>query len=136
MATPEIDLEIHAPGLDLHRDRWNYHVMFMDEVHRNLPTITRAATSHYSEQGRGSLYVGPRQWMEIIEGEWKASGRFPCDYMRPDEKRDDVDFGPLGDGHRQMMREYKPDSQLILTVLHHPGEMLSAYLIRVPTSRD
>lgn len=128
----DVDLEIHSPGLNLHHERWNYHVMFMDEVHRHARDLAAFARASYERLGRGSIYIGQEQWMAIIEGGWQELTKsFPCEYLTSDQPWPDSPQKRLGDGHRQMIETYDPATQLVLTVLHHPGELLSAYLLRV-----
>jgi hypothetical protein len=131
----DVDLEIHAPGLNLHHERWNHHVLFMDEVHRHARELARFARSRYESGGRGSVFIDPDQWMEIIEGGWeKRSTTLPCSYIAASQTWPGTYRGRLGRGHEQMMAEYDPNDQFVLTVLHHPGELLSAYLLRFPTA--
>lgn len=124
-----IDLEIHVPGLDLHHERWNYHVMFMDEVHRHHEEIRSLAHEYYESRGRGTVFVDPSQWMQIIQAQWTETGTFPCSYVRRSEDPEGLDLGVLGAGFHQMLEEYDPAQQVVLTVLHHPGKLLSTYLI-------
>lgn len=123
-----IKLEIHAPGLDLHQDRWNHHVLFMDRVHEHSDRISACSWQRYTESGRGALFVDEDQWMTVIKGDqWTEDVLFPCAYTN--EAQSGVDATPLGAGFRQMISSYDPESETILLVQHHPGEQLSCYLI-------
>lgn len=131
MAAPDVDLEIHAPGLDLHHERWNYHVMFMDEVHENMQRIAAQAWDFYEKQGRGAVFVDQDQWMSVIRNNWEKEGQsFPCHYVRHGDSIAGVDFGILREGFIEMVREYNPETHLVLTVQHHSSDLLSAYLLK------
>ncbi len=132
MAELDIRLEIHAPGLDLHHRRWNYHVMFMDEVHKHFEAVAALAWGHYQKRGRGTLFVSKEQWLEVIKADWMKNGeRFPCRYIaygsEPEEH--EVDFGSLREGFARMLRDYDPTTHFILSVEHHSAGLLSAYLL-------
>ena len=123
-----IKLEIHVPGLDLHQERWNHHVLFMDRVHDHADRIAACSWKHYSEAGRGSLHVDHEQWMTVIKGDqWTEHQLFPCGYVTEDKTSLDID--PLGAGFREMISDYDPNSEMILLVEHHPGDQLSCYLV-------
>jgi hypothetical protein len=125
----DVALEIHSPGLDLDHGRWNNHVMFMDEVHAHASDLARKASEGFRSRGRGTLWIGSAQWMAVIEGSWeKAQNRFPCEY-RPITGNMPGEIGRLGTGFEEMLTTYDPESQVVLTVLHHPGDLLSAYLL-------
>jgi hypothetical protein len=127
----DVDLEIHSPGLDLNHGRWNNHVMFMDEVHNHALDLARRADDGFKKRGRGTIWIGSAQWMAVIEGSWEnAERRFPCDY-RPITGNMPGEIERLGAGFEEMLTTYDPAMQLVLTVLHHPGELLSAYLLRL-----
>ncbi len=124
-----IKLEIHAPGLDLHHERWNHHVLFMDSVHKHAERVSACAWQTYQEQGRGALFIDKERWMTIIKGDgWTDTTLFPCTHVdaRDSEK---VDAGPLRAGFVQMIAEYDPEREAVLLVEHHPGAQLSSYLM-------
>lgn len=123
-----IKLEIHAPGLDLHQERWNHHVLFMDRVHTHVDRIAACSWQQFTASGRGALFVDADQWMTVIKGDqWTQDVLFPCGYTTA--QQDDVDTVPLGAGFRQLLSGYDPESETILLVQHHPGDQLSVYLI-------
>lgn len=126
----DIDLEIHSPGLDLHHKRWNYHVLFMDEVHDEFDRIAARAREGYREHGRGTVFVDKDRWITVIRGEWDREKRtFPCDYIVPSDA--DIErFAPLREGFKELVRKYDPEKQVVLTVEHHSAGMLSTYLVR------
>ena len=127
----DVDLEIHAPGLDPHHERWNYHVLFMDEVHAELSLIAERAREGYKKKGRGTVFVDKDQWMTIIRGEWNRSDvTFPCEFVSPDEDGVHKKFSALQDGFVQLIQQYNPENQVVLTVEHHGAGLLSTYLIR------
>ena len=131
MPKMDIDLEIHVPGLDLHHERWNYHVIFMDEVHKIYKTIGGLAWRAYEEQGRGVLFIDRDQWMKIIRGRWAEEGEeFPCHYVKVGASRDGVDFEMLRGGFTELLKEYDPEKQVVMVVQHHSADLLSCYLLR------
>lgn len=126
----KIKLEIHAPGLDLHHERWNHHVLFMDKVHAHGDRIAACAWTRTTELGRGALYVDKNDWMEIIKGDaWMESSLFPCTHVDGESGRDVVDTAPLGAGFLEMLETFDPEKEVILLVQHHPGDQLSCYLV-------
>lgn len=131
MATFDVDLEIHAPGLDLHHKHWNYHVMFMDEVHRMNRRIGARSWRGYGEHGRGALFVDRDQWMDVIRRRWAEEGDlFPCHYIKDRAPADDVNLEVLRSGFKEMIREYDPERQVVMVVQHHSADLLSCYLFR------
>ena len=131
----DVDLEIHAPGLDLHHERWNYHVLFMDEVHAEIDLIAERARAGHRNQGRGTVFVSKDQWMTIIRGEWdRDEVTFPCRFLAPLEDSVVEQFSALKDGFVQLVHEYDPAKQVVLTVEHHSAGLLSTYLINFGTN--
>lgn len=131
MAGMDVDLEIHAPGLDLHHQRWNYHVLFMDEVHDAFSRIASFGWQCYQEMGRGTIFVNRDNWMAVIRAQWdKEEMLFPCEYISAANTSDDEKFSPLRGGFRQLVDEYEPETQFVLTVEHHSADLLSTYLMR------
>ena len=126
----DIALEIHAPGLDLHHERWNHHVLFMDKVHQHADRIAACAWSHHTEYGRGAMYVDADEWMKIIKGDgWTKDVLFPCRRITGDPETDAVDTTALGAGFRHMLADHDPEHEVVLLVQHHPGDQLSCYLV-------
>lgn len=138
MARMEVDLEIHAPGLDLHHERWNYHVMFMDEVHQAYDRLAALAWESYKRHGPGCIYVDRDRWMTVIRARWDRDEMlFPCQYVTNEVHLPDSRFGALREGFRQMVKEYDARKQFVLCVEHHSANLLSAYLLRsLPTPPD
>ena len=69
--------------------------------------------------------------MRVIRGTWAGnSAAFPSEYVQEGKTPDDADFGALRDGFMQMVREYDPESHVVLTVQHHSADLLSSYLLR------
>lgn len=128
----DIELEIHAPGLDLHQERWNNHVLFMDQVHTHMGRIAACAWAHYEQEGRGALFVDSQQWMKVIRSDqWKQEeGLFPCHFVPLGQRPDPIDITTLRGGFREMVEDYDPEIHVVLLVQHHPGEQLSAYLVQ------
>ena len=128
----DIDLEIHAPGLDLHQERWNNHVLFMDKVHAHIDRLAACAWANYQKEGRGALFVDKQQWMTVIRSDqWKEEEElFPCHYYAQGQEFDAVDVTLLREGFRGMVEKYDPRKYVVLLVQHHPGEQLSAYLVQ------
>ncbi len=135
MAGMDVDLEIHAPGLDLHHERWNYHVLFMDEVYAVVDRIAALAWRSYQGHGRGTLFVDRDNWMTIIRARWNREEiLFPCEYVTKGLYVSDSKFHALRDGFAQMVREYDPESQFVMCVEHHSANLLSSYLLRSSTT--
>lgn len=125
-----IKLEIHAPGLDLHHERWNHHILFMDKVHEHVKRVAACAWHHFETSGRGALFVDRNHWMTVIKDEgWLDDVMFPCRHIAAGSTDSVVDTAPLGAGFDQMIAEYDPDRETILVVEHHPGDQLSSYFI-------
>lgn len=132
----DVDLEIHSPGLNLHHRRWNYHVLFMDKVHENLDRIVDCAKDYYREHGRGTMFVNRSHWMTVIKDEWNREETvFPCTY-KTNRSAASEEFGSLRRGFQEMIEEYDPETQLVLTVEHRSVGMLSSYLIRYSGSES
>lgn len=131
MAGMDVDLEIHSPGLDLHHQRWNYHVLFMDEVHDAFDRIAAYGWQSYLEEGRGTIFVDRDDWMAVIRAQWnKDDMLFPCTYIPAEGLSGDEKFIPLGAGFTQLIKEYEPRTQFVMTVEHHSADLLSTYLMR------
>jgi len=131
MPRMDIDLEIHVPGLDLHHERWNYHVLFMDEVHKMYRAIGVIGWQCYKKDGRGVVFVDRDQWMKIIRGKWDEDGEaFPCHYVKGGSAHRDADFEMLRSGFTELVHEYDPEKQVVMVVQHHSADLLSCYLLR------
>lgn len=131
MAAMDVDLEIHSPGLDLHHQRWNNHVLFMDEVHEAFDRIASFGWKCYLESGRGTIFVDRDNWMAVIRARWdKDEMLFPCEYLPASTSSIDAKLSPLRAGFRQLVEEYDPETQFVLTVEHHSADLLSTYLMR------
>jgi hypothetical protein len=131
--TPEmmdVDLELHAPGLDLEPERWNMHIVFMQSVHDRIRFLSALAWSNFNSAGKGTLYIGKEAWMEVIRGHDSTIDHFPCDYIGLDQVHQIDHVDRLGKGYQVMLEEYDPEKQLVLTVQHHKADITSAYLIR------
>ena len=131
MAGMDVDLEIHSPGLDLHHQRWNYHVLFMDEVHDAFDRIAAFGWKSYLDEGRGTIFVDRDDWMAVIRAQWdKDKMLFPCKYVPAAGASGAEKFSPLRAGFEQLLEGYDPETQFVLTVEHHSAELLSTYLMR------
>ncbi len=131
MAGMDVDLEIHSPGLDLHHRRWNYHVLFMDEVHDAFDRIASFGWQSYLAEGRGTIFVDRDHWMTVISAQWSQDEMlFPCRYISATLAFDKAKFLPLRSGFRQLVEQYDPETQFVLTVEHHSADLLSTYLMR------
>lgn len=134
MAEMDIALEIHSPGLNLHKNRMNMHRLFMSMVHECIEKLSEAAFERYQRDGRGVVYVSARQWMLIVkEGHWPVDDKdcLEVDYIRQSEHREGVQEQRLRGGYAELVEEYEPEKEFVLLVNHHPGELLSAYLLNV-----
>lgn len=130
MAVMDVDLEIHAPGLDLHHQRWNYHVLFMDEVHKNVSRIAAYGWKCHLEHGRGTIFVDREKWMTVIRDRWNHDEiLFPCSYVASGTESPDSIFSKLRSGFKQLVDEYNAENQFVLTVEHHSADLLSSYLM-------
>lgn len=126
----EMRLEIHLPGLDLDPKRWNYHTIFMTEIHANLAAVAAQAYAGFVEQGRGVLYADAAQWLRVVKHQFgDASEGFPISYLPAAEVPGQVDFGPLQQGVEALLEAYDPEAQFVLVVHHHPGDFLSCYVV-------
>lgn len=131
MAGMDVDIEIHAPGLDLHHQRWNYHVMFMDEVHKAFLRIAALGWQCFLKEGRGTIFVDRKSWMTVIRAQWKTTEMlFPSRYVPAAEISSEDRLVPLRAGFRQLVEEYEPETHIILTVEHHSANLMSSYLMR------
>lgn len=131
MSGMDVDLEIHSPGLDLHHRRWNYHVLFMDEVHDAYDRIAAFGWQSYLDVGRGTIFVNRDHWMTVISAKWSPSEMlFPCTFIAAGEATADGKLGPLRAGFRELIEKYDPETQFVLTVEHHSADLLSCYLMR------
>lgn len=130
MHSLDIILEIHAPGLNLHSSRWNFHALFLEEIEDHFEHVAAIAWSHYLKGGRGTLFIDDDQWMELIRRDWTNDGEsLPSVYLSEDEELlEQMNFGPLGPGFLEMLKRYVPEEQVILSVRHRPGDMVSCYL--------
>ena len=127
MKTP---LEIHMPGLDLDTKRWNYHTIFMTEVHANLARVGARAYEEYRRSGRGAFFADAEQWLLIVKRQFNAVKEpFPLSYFPAERVRQEVDFGPLQQGFANLLDTYDAEREFNLVVNHHPGDVLSCYLI-------
>ncbi len=122
--------EIHVPGLDLNQKLWTYHTIFMSEMHANLTGVSIRGYEGYSTQGRGALFADADQWLRVVKRQFDAvKGDVPLSYLPAEEVLARVDFGILQVGFKEMLNSYDPDRQFVLTVQHHPGDLLSGYLV-------
>lgn len=127
----DVDLEIHAPGLDLHHERWNYHVLFMDEVHAYCERIAALGWDSYQRVGRGTIFVDRKLWMTIIKARWDRDKLlFPCEYVADGLNLPDSKFSALRSGFLQMVEDYDPNKQFVMCVEHHSANLFSSYLLR------
>ncbi|MGI9174978.1 MAG: hypothetical protein ACR2GR_06635 [Rhodothermales bacterium] len=126
----DVELELHAPGLDMNQSRWTHHLIFMQEVHERKHEITAISWEHYQSKGRGSLFVDRKQWMDVIRDTMlEESMPFPCSYVTEAEAASRFDFNVLTDGFVQVLHQYDPETRFVLTVEHHPEGLLSTYLV-------
>ena len=127
----DVDLEIHSPGLDLHHRRWNYHVLFMDEVHDAFDRIAVFGWRNFVDRGRGTIFVDRDNWMKVIRAAWSVEDMpFPCEYVGAEEASQEDKFFPLRMGFKELIDKYDPEKQFVLTVEHHSADLLSTYLMR------
>lgn len=129
MSDIEIELEIHSPGLNLHSSRWHLHTLFLQEVESIYEHVAAEAWKQHEAHGRGTLSVDQEHWMEILRGEWHLEKKpFPSAYLSADMTIEEMDLGALRRGFRQMLDDYDPEKEVVLSVHHHPGDMVSCYL--------
>ena len=126
----DVELEMHAPGLDMHQARWTHHLIFMQEVHEKKNEIALIAWDYYQREGLGTLFVSRKQWMEVIRDTMmEAPKSFPCSFIKADEAAGRFDFNVLTSGFVQVLENYDPETRFVLTVEHHPDGLLSSYLV-------
>lgn len=126
----DVVIEMHAPGLDLHDTRWNYHFIFMKEVHDRFASVVHCAQDSHEHHGRGTVSISRDQWLDFLRDSMNDRELlFPCSYVQADEARSRFDFGRTSAGFRQILEEYDPERQLVLTVEHYLGKQLSCYMI-------
>lgn len=124
----EVLAEIHVPGLDLFPRRWNHHLILFQEIHDHIDDVRACARTGYASHGRGCVNVSVEDWRKIVKELWlKEDVAFPCSYRYAEDL---VNFGLLTEGFQSLLRGYDPDREFVLTVHHHPGDLLSAYLIQ------
>lgn len=126
----EVKLEVHLPGLDLDAKRWNYHTIFMTEVHDNLARVATQAYEGFQREGRGTLFADAAQWLRVVKRQFNTvQGDFPTSYLPADVVLAQVDFGVLQQGFVSLLRDYDPEHLFVLVVNHHPGDLLSCYVV-------
>ena len=122
------------PGLDLDTKRWNYHTIFMTELHANLAAVGTRAYVGYKQGGRGAFFADVEQWLQVVKRRFDAvESPFPVSYLPQQAIQDRVDFGPLQQGFLHLLETYDPECQFLVVVTHHPGDVLSCYLIAPET---
>ena len=124
----EMKLEVHRPGLGLEPKRWNYHTIFMAEIHANLARVATQAYEGFLREGRGGLFVDAAQWLRLVKYRFRdAADGFPMSYLPAEALAARVDFGSLQAGVEALLRTYDPAEGFVLVVYHHPGDTLSCY---------
>lgn len=125
----EMKLEVHRPGLDLDPKRWNYHTIFMAEIHANVGRVAVQAYEGFLREGRGGLFVDAAQWLRVVKHQFSAaSDGLPISYLPAEALAARVDFGSLQTGVEALLRTYDPAEGFVLVVYHHPGDTLSCYV--------
>ena len=128
--TMKMLLEIHMPGLDLDAKRWNYHTIFMTELHANVGAVGARAYAEYQALGRGVLFADAEQWLQVVKRSLDVvKSSFPLRYVPREQILKEVDYGVLQGGIVQLLDGYDPEEQFLLLVNHHPGDVQSCYLI-------
>jgi hypothetical protein len=127
----DVTLEIHAPGLDMAQTRWTHHLIFMQEIHQNLRVIFEQAKQAYARHGLGTLHVDREQWMQVVRDSVSeiTDVKLPHTYLSAQEATTKCDFGLLTSGFADLIGGYDPQTSFVLTVEHHPGGLLSCYVI-------
>ncbi len=95
----------------------------MKWIRENLHIFWPAATDAYVQAGRGAIIVDTTQLP--VEGLGHPFGYFPQSFV---EDRDIEDV-------KRMVREYDPDSELVVVMLKS-GERLSSYRVQVVHRQD
>lgn len=132
----DIALEIHSPGLDLHSSRWNLHTLFLQEIEEMYERVAAEGWKQYREHGRGTLVVDQDQWLEVLRSDLEDKS-FPCSYLSGEAATQTMEFGPFRRGFHQLLEDYDPNREVVLSVHHHPGDMVSCYLFASdPTPKE
>lgn len=122
--------ELHLPGLGLSQKRWTYHSIFMGEVHRHLAPVCAQATAGYQQRGAGLLFVDAEQWLSLVR---RSFEEMPADvafeYLTVDEAQQRFDFKLLQPSFLALMSTVRAPHQFALVACHHPGDMLSCYIV-------
>lgn len=126
----DVRAELHLPGLDLNQKRWTYHTIFMNEVHRHGERVHAQARDAYAHHGRGVLFVDAEQWLRLVKR--SSEGILADDVfesLAADAARERLSFGPFQPGFEALLDAYDPQHQFVIVTCHHPGDMLSCYLV-------
>jgi hypothetical protein len=134
---PELDVltEIHVPGLDLTPRRWNNHLILFEEVHENIIDVALKAWEGYQTMGRGSICLGVEDWRHMVQQNWmEEQAGFSGTYVSLGEESEEFDFERLQPTFRQIVESYDPRTEFVIAARHHPGDLLSCYLLTVRPS--
>jgi hypothetical protein len=131
----EVLAEIHVPGLDLTPRRWNNHLILFEEIHENIMDVALKAWEGYQTMGRGSICLGVEDWREMVQRNWiEEQSGFSGTYTPLGEEVQEFDFERLQPTFRHIVESYDPTHELVIVARHHPGDLLSCYLLTIGTS--